>query len=144
MSTGSIARLTAAADRLVTVLGEENAALAARDWQAVRRLADAKREAGDAWERAVVAFVPADASARPPLSPEVRQQMTSLSRRVEAAAEANERRLTLLMFAQRRVIETIAEAVASVGTAGTYARTGAPRPLGLGGVRPALSLDRAL
>ena len=58
----------------------------------------------------------------------------------------NERRLTVLMFAQRRVIEAIAEAVASVGAgAGTYARTGAPAVLGRGGTRPALSLDlRAL
>jgi hypothetical protein len=143
----TIASLTAAADKLVSVLTEENAALAARDWPAVRRLAGAKREAGVAWESAVAELVPADGSSRAPLSPAVRQQMASLSRRVEAAAEANERRLTVLMFAQRRVIEAIAEAVASVnGGAGTYARTGAarPLPLGRGGACPALSLDRAL
>ena len=117
----TIASLTAAADKLVSVLTEENAALAA--------------------------CAPADGSSRAPLTPEMRQRMASLSRRVEAAAEANERRLTVLMFAQRRVIEAIAEAVASVnGGAGTYARTGAarPLPLGRGGACPALSLDRAL
>jgi hypothetical protein len=75
----------------------------------------------------------------------VRQQLASLSRRVEAAAEANERRLTVLMFAQRRVIEAIADAVASVGTGNaTYARTGVARPHGRGGAHPALSLNRAV
>ncbi len=141
----TIACLTAAADRLVTVLGEENAALAARDWPAVRRFAEAKRDAGAAWESAVDEFIPANGTSREPLSPEVKERMAALSRRVEAAAEANERRLTVLMFAQRRVIEAIAEAVASLGAgAGTYARTGAPRALGRGGARPALSLNRAL
>jgi hypothetical protein len=139
-----MASLTVAAERLVAVLGEENAALAARDWQAVRRLAEAKREAGAAWERAIAELIPTDGSARPSLTPAVRQQLARLSRRVEAAAEANERRLTVLMFAQRRVIEAIADAVASVGSgAGTYARTGVARPIGRS-ARPALSLDRAL
>ncbi|MFO1154840.1 MAG: hypothetical protein U1E42_14440 [Rhodospirillales bacterium] len=141
----TIASLTAAADRLVTVLGEENAALAARDWSAVRRLSEAKRDAGAAWESAVAELAPANASLRAPISPSDKKTMAAINQRVEAAAEANERRLTVLMFAQRRVIETIAEAVASVGSAGsTYARTGAARSFARGGARPALSLNRSL
>lgn len=144
MTIANIARLTAAAERLVAVLAAENAALAARDWQTVRRLAEAKRDAGDAWASAVTALLPADGSSRPSLPPALRQQLAGLSRRVEAAAEANERRLTVLMFAQRRIIEAIADAVASVGTgAATYAPTGAARPVARG-ARPALSLNRAI
>ncbi|MFO1129540.1 MAG: hypothetical protein U1E66_14035 [Rhodospirillales bacterium] len=140
----TIASLADAADRLVQVLGEENAALAARDWPAVRRLAGAKRTAGAAWEHAIAELFPVNGLPTAALTPQAKQQMASLSRRVEAAAEANERRLTVLMFAQRRVIEAIAEAVASVGNgAATYARTGTAKPLGRG-AHPALSLNRAL
>jgi hypothetical protein len=130
----AIREVAAAAEALADVLEAENQALAARDWRAVGRLAAAKRAAGTAYESALASL-----ASTGPLPADVRRRLRPLTDRLNRAAEDNERRLALLLFAQRRVIEAIGEAVASLNVAG-YARSGGRVAAG---PAAALSFDRA-
>lgn len=120
MTTGAI---LAAADRLAVVIADENAALKDHDWGRVRRLADDKRQATQDYEGALRSLGEPQA-----LSLADRQHMHEASRRLSALAEENERRLTVVMFAQRRVMAAISEAVVAAGSGvATYGRSGGMR-----------------
>lgn len=124
---------------LTDIMISENAALRQRDWQAVGSLAAAKRGAVQAYETALQAF--ADASALPESD---REHLRVTSERLAAVAEENERRLTLVIFAQRRVMAAISEAVISAGSgAATYGRTGGMNRGRSGAAPMAVSLNGA-
>lgn len=130
----AIGRVAAAGEVLAAALEAENRALAARDWPAVAGGAGAKRDAAAAYERALADLDRADR-----LPAEAKRRLAALGARIESAARANERRLALLIIAQRRVIEAIAAAVEHLTFAG-YAATGGRAS---GGGRAVLSVDRA-
>lgn len=132
-TAAALAEAGRAGEALAAVIEAENQALAARDWATVGRLAADKRAAADAYARAVAGL--ADGG---PLPAAAKRQLLPIAERLGRACEDNERRLTVLMFAQRRVIEAIAEAAASLAATG-YARTGARAGAGAA----ALSLNRA-
>lgn len=112
--------MLATADRLAEVIAAENAALKNRDWDRLRHLADDKREAVQAYERALQGLGdPQELTAR------ARQHLDEASQRLAGLAEENERRLTSLMFAQRRVMAAISDAVVAAGRGAiTYGRSG--------------------
>lgn len=130
----------AAADRLAQIIAAENAALKDRDWAMVRQLAGEKRLAAGLYE---AAFQDLGDPASLPVTE--RERLHGAGERLAAAAEENERRLTLVMFAQRRVMAAISEAVVAAGSsAATYGRTGGISRGRSCYAPPALSLNRAL
>lgn len=109
-----------AADRLAALIADENAALESHDWRRLPGLADDKRHATEAYEGALQAL--GDPRG---LSPDARSRLGQAARRLAAVASENERRLTLVMAGQRRVMAVISEAVAATGSGvSTYGRSG--------------------
>jgi hypothetical protein len=134
-----------ASDALACILDAENRALRANDTEARRLLLDAKTDASLAYEHAVRAF----ADARAAVAVLDRTPAARLKRagdRLAAASEENERLLRVAVFAQRRLLETIAQAVRKLNPGpGTYGRNGGPaRPRRSCAQAPSLSLNRAL
>ncbi|NJO67493.1 MAG: hypothetical protein HC826_00430 [Rhodospirillales bacterium] len=127
-------------EQLAAILVAENKALKSRDWETVRRLATEKRKAVDAYEEAVKQHdqTPLESAAADD------SRLHAAADHLAMLVDENERRLTLLIFAQRRVMSAISEAVigCNVG-AGTYGRSGALSRSRGGAAPPAISLNRA-
>jgi hypothetical protein len=119
----------AAAERLISVLVRDNEAIRQRRWDAVRMLIREKHEASQQLEAA------SQRLGDPELWPMAqRRRLTGLRERLTDVVEENERRLTVLMFAQRKVMSSIAEAVVSLSPSTAYAQGGqAARGRGYGG-----------
>jgi len=132
--------LLVAAERLAEVITQENAALKAHDWTQVHQLAGDKRASTGDYGRALKAL-----GDQATLSADMRQRLQTAGERLAILAEENERRLARVMFAQRRVIAAISEAVIAVGDgAATYGRSGGLRRGRTGRTAPAVSVDCAL
>lgn len=138
--TASADALLAAAERLANVIAQENVALKAHDWNQVRQLAELKRASTSDYDHALKALGNHRA-----LSLDVRERLQAAGERLAMLADENERRLARVMFAQRRVIAAISEAVIAVGDGtATYGRTGGLRRSRAGRTPPAVSVNCAL
>ncbi len=127
-----------AADRLAAVLAAENAALKDRAWDSLVPIAEDKREALQAYEQVWQHL--SDPAA---LNTAERNRLRRAGEALAALSEENERRLTMLMFAQRRVMAAISEAViATRPGVGVYGRTGGLNR-GRRSAPPAVSVNRA-
>lgn len=114
------AAMLAIAERLAVVIADETAALERHDWPRLHLLADAKRQATADYERALAALGDPHE-----LSAQARVRLGAVGRRLAALAAENERRLSVVMAAQRRVIAVISEAVSTAGGGiATYGRSG--------------------
>jgi|GEM_PF-6017095 hypothetical protein len=137
--------LLQASETLARVLDAENRALKANDDEARTLLLDAKTEASHVYEQMVRAFADARAVV-PSLDGAMTARLKRAGDRLAAASDENERRLRVAVLAQRRLLETIAQAVRKLNSGpGTYGRNGGPaRPRRSCAQAPSLSLDRAL
>jgi exonuclease VII large subunit len=109
----------AAAERLIGVLARDNEAIRQRRWDVVRALIQEKHEASRQLEAA------SQRLGDPEQWPMVRRRrLNDLRERLTDVVEENERRLTVLMFAQRKVMSSIAEAVVSLSPSTGYVQGG--------------------
>lgn len=126
-----------AAEHLIGVLLRDNEAIRQRDWQMVQRLVVEKQDAGRRFDAAASALGNADSW---PVAR--KRRLSDLRQRLSEAAEENERRLTVILFAQRHVMTAIVDAFNLVASGGIgYGRTGAVAQQGAGVQRPSISIN---
>lgn len=137
--------LLRSSETLARVLAAENRSLARNDTAPLGHLLEAKRAAGRAFEAALRAFDDAGA-ATDAIDPDVLGDLRAAGQRLVALAEENERRLSVAMIAQRRLLDAVADAARTlIAEPGTYGRNGAPaRPRRAVAAPPSFTLNRAL